>query len=58
MKNKVIDYAIAVMLLWANTIAAQEVKNMTAEEVMNLALQNHQQLKLSEKNIDITKQQT
>ena len=58
MKNKVINYAIAVMLLWANTIAAQEVKNMTAEEVMNLALQNHQQLKLSEKNIDITKQQT
>lgn len=31
---------------------------MTADEVMTLALQNHQQLKLSEKNIYISKQQT
>jgi outer membrane protein TolC len=31
---------------------------MTADEVMALALQNHQQLRLSEKNIDISKQQT
>lgn len=37
---------------------AQEIKTMTAEEVMQLAIKNHQQLKLSEKNIDIAKQQT
>ncbi|ATL43002.1 TolC family protein [Elizabethkingia sp. HX WHF] len=58
MKNKVINYAMAVMLLYGSLIAAQEVKSMTADEVMTLALQNHQQLKLSEKNIYISKQQT
>ncbi|AJW61771.1 Outer membrane efflux protein [Elizabethkingia miricola] len=58
MKNKVINYAMAVMLLYGSFIAAQEVKSMTADEVMTLALQNHQQLKLSEKNIYISKQQT
>ena len=49
---------MAVMLLYGSLIAAQEVKSMTADEVMTLALQNHQQLKLSEKNIYISKQQT
>ncbi|AQW92008.1 TolC family protein [Elizabethkingia anophelis] len=58
MKNKVINYAMAAMLLYGNLIAAQEVRSMTADEVMTLALQNHQQLKLSEKNIYISKQQT
>lgn len=37
------------MLLYGSLIAAQEVRSMTADEVMTLALQNHQQLKLSEK---------
>ena len=46
------------MLLYGSLIAAQEVRSMTADEVMTLALQNHQQLKLSEKNIYISKQQT
>ncbi|WP_454060586.1 TolC family protein [Elizabethkingia ursingii] len=58
MKNKVIKYAIAVTLLYSSLFAAQEVRSMTADEVMALALQNHQQLRLSEKNIDISKQQT
>lgn len=58
MKNKVINYAMAAMLLCGSLIAAQEVRSMTADEVMALALQNHQQLKLSEKNIYISKQQT
>ncbi|MCL1688477.1 hypothetical protein CMU59_13190 [Elizabethkingia anophelis] len=58
MKNKVINYAMAAMLLYGSLIAAQEVRSMTADEVMTLALQNHQQLKLSEKNIYISKQQT
>ncbi|CAM3489169.1 TolC family protein [Elizabethkingia occulta] len=58
MKNKVINYAMAAMLLCGSLIAAQEVRSMTADEVMALALQNHQQLRLSEKNIDISKQQT
>ncbi len=49
---------MAAMLLYGNLIAAQEVRSMTADEVMTLALQNHQQLKLSEKNIYISKQQT
>ncbi len=40
---------MAAMLLYGSLIAAQEVRSMTADEVMTLALQNHQQLKLSEK---------
>ncbi len=49
---------MAVMLLYGSLISAQEVRSMTVDEVMTLALQNHQQLKLSEKNIYISKQQT
>ncbi len=49
---------MAAMLLYGSLIAAQEVRSMTVDEVMTLALQNHQQLKLSEKNIYISKQQT
>ncbi|KQT18366.1 hypothetical protein ASG31_06470 [Chryseobacterium sp. Leaf404] len=37
---------------------SQEIKQMTAEEVAQLALQNHYQLKVSAQNIDIAKQQT
>lgn len=36
----------------------QEIKQMTANEVAQLALQNHQQLKVSAQNIDIAKQNT
>ncbi len=35
---------------------SQEIKQMTANEVAELALQNHQQLKVSAQNIDIAKQ--
>lgn len=37
---------------------SQETKQMTANEVAELALQNHQQLKVSAQNIDIAKQNT
>ncbi|MEA1847924.1 TolC family protein [Chryseobacterium sp. MHB01] len=37
---------------------SQEIKQMTANEVAELALQNHQQLKVSAQNIDIAKQNT
>lgn len=37
---------------------SQEIKQMTANEVAELALQNHQQLKISAQNIDIAKQNT
>ena len=37
---------------------SQEIKQMTANEVAELALQNHYQLKVSAHNINIAKQQT
>ena len=37
---------------------SQELKQMTANEVAGLAVQNHQQLKVSAQNIDIAKQNT
>ncbi|WBV56828.1 TolC family protein [Chryseobacterium daecheongense] len=37
---------------------SQEVRQMTANEVAELALQNHQQLKVTAQNINIAKQQT
>lgn len=37
---------------------SQEIKQLTANEVAELALQNHQQLKVSAQNIDIAKQST
>ncbi|UFH32128.1 TolC family protein [Chryseobacterium sp. C-71] len=37
---------------------SQEIKQMTANEVAELALQNHYQLKVSSQNINIAKQQT
>ncbi len=37
---------------------SQEIKQMTASEVAELALQNHYQLKVSAQNINIAKQQT
>lgn len=57
MKNKVKTSLLAFFLA-SGMFHAQEIKTITAEEVMQLAVQNHQQLKLSEKNIDIAKQQT
>ncbi|WP_426477914.1 TolC family protein [Chryseobacterium sp. CBSDS_008] len=37
---------------------SQQIKQMTAAEVAELAVQNHQQLKVSAQNIDIAKQNT
>jgi outer membrane protein TolC len=37
---------------------SQEIKQLTANDVAELALQNHQQLKISAQNIDIAKQNT
>lgn len=37
---------------------SQEIKQLTANDVAELALQNHQQLKVSAQNIDIAKQNT
>ncbi|MFP3831963.1 TolC family protein [Chryseobacterium sp. SIMBA_028] len=37
---------------------SQQIKQMTAGEVAELAIQNHQQLKVSAQNIDIAKQNT
>lgn len=45
------------VLLCANLVFAQDNKTMTVDEVMQLALENHQQLKVSAKNVDIAKQQ-
>lgn len=48
--------------LWIGLFPAlffsQEIKQMTANEIAELALQNHYQLKVSAQNINITKQQT
>ncbi|MGI9581992.1 TolC family protein [Chryseobacterium sp. RRHN12] len=37
---------------------SQQIRQMTADEVAELAVQNHQQLKVSAQNIDIAKQNT
>ena len=58
MKNKVKGSIIAVVLFAAGILNAQEIKNITVDEALGLAIQNNQQLKVSEKNIDISKQQT
>lgn len=47
-----------VMAVFPALFFSQEIKQMTANEVAELALQNHQQLKVSAQNIDIAKQNT
>ncbi len=46
------------MAIFPALFFSQEIKQMTANEVAELALQNHYQLKLSAQNINIAKQQT
>ena len=58
MKNKVKQTLLAASLLMVGFFNAQESRDLSVQQVMDLALQNHQQLKVSAKNIDITKQQT
>jgi len=47
-----------VIALFPALFFSQEIKQLTANEVAELALQNHQQLKVSAQNIDIAKQNT
>jgi len=47
-----------VMAIFPALFFSQEIKQMTANEVAELALQNHYQLKVSAQNINIAKQQT
>ena len=47
-----------VMAILPALFFSQQVKQMTASEVAELALQNHYQLKVSAQNINIAKQQT
>ncbi len=58
MKNKVQQTMLALSLLTFGLSYAQESRDLSVDQVMDLALQNHQQLKVSAKNIDIAKQQT
>lgn len=58
MKNKVQQTMLALSLLTFGLSYAQESRDLSVDQVMELALQNHQQLKVSAKNIDIAKQQT
>jgi len=46
------------MAIFPSLFFSQEIKQMTANEVAELALQNHYQLKVSAQNINIAKQQT
>ncbi|WP_415326632.1 TolC family protein [Chryseobacterium sp. MMS23-Vi53] len=56
---KNIKTALSLMIaLFPALFFSQEIKQMTANEVAELAVQNHQQLKVSAQNIDIAKQNT
>ncbi len=56
---KNIKTALSVLIgLFPALFFSQEIKQMTASEVAELAIQNHQQIKVSAQNIDIAKQQT
>lgn len=55
---KNIKTALSVLIgLFPALFFSQEIKQMTVDEVAQLAIQNHQQLKVSAQNIDIAKQQ-
>lgn len=47
-----------VIALFPALFFSQEIKQLTADEVAELAVQNHQQLKISAQNIDIARQNT
>lgn len=50
--------ALSLVIALIPTLFFSQEKQMTASEVAELAVQNHQQLKVSAQNIDIAKQQT
>ena len=43
--------------MWAPLVLAQNTRELSLAEVTQLALENHPQLKISQKSIDIAKQQ-
>ena len=45
-----------VIMIFPALFFSQEIKQMTANDVAELAVQNHQQLKVSAQNINIAKQ--
>lgn len=47
-----------VIMIFPTLFFSQEIKQMTANDVAELAVQNHQQLKVSAQNINIAKQNT
>lgn len=50
--------ALSLLIALIPTLFFSQEKQMTANDVAELAVQNHQQLKVSAQNIDIAKQQT
>ncbi|MDQ0594651.1 outer membrane protein [Chryseobacterium ginsenosidimutans] len=58
MVNKIKTALSLVIAVFPALFFSQEIKQLTANEVAELAVQNHQQLKVSAQNIDIAKQNT
>lgn len=58
MKKNIKTALSLVIALFPTLFFSQEIKQLTANEVAELALRNHQQLKVSAQNIDIARQNT
>ncbi|MCS3532062.1 TolC family protein [Chryseobacterium sp. JUb7] len=58
MVNNIKTALSLVIALFPALFFSQEIKQLTANEVAELAIHNHQQLKVSAQNIDIAKQNT
>ncbi len=58
MTKKIKTALLLVVAIFPALFFSQEIKQMTANEAAELALQNHYQLKVSAQNVDIAKQQT
>ena len=57
MKIKILFFTITLSILLSHTIKAQEVKNISVDDAVELALQNHPQLAVSKTSVEINKQQ-
>lgn len=58
MNKNIIVTSLLIAFFWAESLQAQEVKELTITEATALALKNHPQLAVSEKKIEISKQNT
>ncbi len=58
MFNKIKIGTVLALFFWGNISKAQEIKTLTIEDAITLALANHPQLALSQKKIEIAKQNT